>query len=221
MDAPCRVSDASTPRGAQALRRLAHAVGALAEELRDRASANCAEFADGAEPNWYCMYDNGNGEENAAVSAGEENDAEGEEYGEDGAAATPAPLHPSNGETYQLQWGRWAHLHKDFYKPKKANGKPERFDTTKIPDIYDNAVYDSVHNAHLEIGALAEVLRVSHTLASYVVPQEYGIEAQDKVGIGLDIASSMLRKVPSAWPRSRRSPSRRLCTRRRVCPAGA
>ena len=55
-----------------------------------------------------------------------------------------------------------------------------------------------------------------------VVPQEYGIEAQDKVGIGLDIASSMLRKVLSAWPRSHRPPSRRLGSSFGVlCPAGA
>ena len=44
-----------------------------------------------------------------------------------------------------LPRARWAKLVKDFYKPKK-----DTFDTTKVPDLYDNALYDMVHNRHLE-----------------------------------------------------------------------
>ena len=110
---------------------------------------------------------------------------------------------------------RWAKLIKDFYKPKKGT-----FDTTKVPDLYDNALYDMVHNRHLQLGSLPEVCAAaalqptpSHpvptpphpsplprsftstpqvygaarTLASYVVPQEYGVAAQDKVEIGVKI----------------------------------
>lgn len=117
------------------------------------------------------------------------------------AAAAPAAAvssHPSdvpapaNGETVHLQYCRWAKLKKDFYKAKK-----DKFDTTKIPDVYDNAMYDMVHNDHLGLEPLPEVYCVAHTLASYVVPQEYGIEKHDKVHIGLQIASVLLKKMRS------------------------
>jgi len=81
-------------------------------------------------------------------------------------------------------------LRKDFYKAKK-----DRFDMTKIPDLYDNAMYDMVHNDHLGLKALPSIYRAAHTLASYVVPQEYGIEKHDKVHIGLQIAATLLKKI--------------------------
>ncbi|EOD15631.1 hypothetical protein EMIHUDRAFT_427613 [Emiliania huxleyi CCMP1516] len=103
------------------------------------------------------------------------------------------------GETPHLQLGRWAQLHKDLYSSRK-----EVFDTSKVPDIYDNALYDMVHNEHLGLQALAapaprralpRLFRASRTLASYVVPQEYGIEPEDKVTVGLQIAWQMLAKL--------------------------
>ena len=81
-----------------------------------------------------------------------------------------------HGKTTGILCSRWAKLIKDFYKPKKGH-----FDTTKVPDLYDNALYDMVHNRHLQLGSLAEVYGAARTLASYVVPQEYGVAAQDKV----------------------------------------
>ncbi|KAG8470288.1 hypothetical protein KFE25_008709 [Diacronema lutheri] len=99
-------------------------------------------------------------------------------------------LVPKNGETAHLQYCRWSKLRRDLYKPKK-----DSFDTTKVPDVYDNAMYDVVHNAHLGLGALTELYRTAHTLASYVVPQEYGIEKHDKVHIGLQVCSVLLRKI--------------------------
>ena len=32
------------------------------------------------------------------------------------------------------------------YKPKK-----DQFDTSKLPDLYDNAMHDVIHNAHLDL----------------------------------------------------------------------
>ena len=43
--------------------------------------------------------------------------------------------------------------------------------------------------------ALPRLFRASRTLASYVVPQEYGIEPEDKVTVGLQIAWQMLAKL--------------------------
>lgn len=107
------------------------------------------------------------------------------------AEARDPPLpQPANGETPLLQYSRWSKLRKDFYKPKK-----ERFDTTKIPDVYDNAMYDVLHNEHLGLHTLADVYRVAHTLAVYVVPQEYGIDKRDKVLIGYQIGCLVLNKI--------------------------
>ena len=57
-----------------------------------------------------------------------------------------------------MMYNRWAKLIKDFYKPKKGH-----FDTTKVPDLYDNALYDMVHNRHLQLGSLPEVCQPRHS----------------------------------------------------------
>merc|ERR1719409_2059396 len=97
---------------------------------------------------------------------------------------------PANGETPHLMHVRWAKLRKDLYKPKK-----DQFDTSKLPDLYDNAMHDVIHNAHLNLRALPELYHAARTIAAYVVPQEYGISAADKVGVGVQIASTMLHKI--------------------------
>jgi len=104
-----------------------------------------------------------------------------------GASSVPIP---SNDETPLLQYGRWAKLKREFYKPKKG-----LFDTTKIPDLYDNAMYDMLHNQHLQLKAIPALYATARALASYVVPQEYGLLPEDKVKIGKCIGSSMLHKL--------------------------
>ena len=108
----------------------------------------------------------------------------------DEASAQRASAMPANDETPLLHYGRWAKLKREFYKPKKA-----AFDTTKIPDLYDNAMYDMIHNQHLKLTALPALYATARALASYVVPQEYGVQPADKVKIGVDIASTMLDKL--------------------------
>ena len=78
----------------------------------------------------------------------------------------------------------------EFFKPKKA-----AFDTTKIPDLYDNAMYDMLHNQHLQLKSLPALYATARALASYVVPQEYGTQPDDKVKIGIHIGGSMLAKL--------------------------
>ena len=79
-----------------------------------------------------------------------------------------------------MMYNRWAKLIKDFYKPKKGHFDttkvPDLYDNpnpnpnphpdphpnptlllTKVPDLYDNALYDMVHNRHLQLGSLPEV----------------------------------------------------------------
>ncbi len=52
---------------------------------------------------------------------------------------------------------RWHKLLKSFYSEKK-----DRFDISKVPDIYDSAKYDAIHNARLGL----EVLEVRSTAVS-------------------------------------------------------
>lgn len=109
------------------------------------------------------------------------------------SSAAARPRHawePSNDETVLLHYGRWAKLKREFFKPKKG-----AFDTTKIPDLYDNAMYDMLHNQHLRLRALPALYATARALASYVVPQEYGAQPDDKVKIGTAIGASMLHKL--------------------------
>lgn len=41
---------------------------------------------------------------------------------------------------------RWRKLLKAFHNEKK-----KQYDISKIPDIYDSAKYDAIHNAHLPL----------------------------------------------------------------------
>ena len=81
----------------------------------------------------------------------------------------PSPLAGCGGESLWLLRERWAKLHEDFYSPAK-----ERFDLSKIPDIYDQVKYDYLHNAELGLPELPEVFRLSRAYADLVVSQEYG-----------------------------------------------
>ena len=111
--------------------------------------------------------------------------------GDEASSKEHAPQ-PANTETPLLQYNRWMALLKAFYDKKKGD-----FDTTKIPDIYDNSVYDMTHNQHLGIRALPELYAVAASLAHYVVPQEYGIGEEEKVMIGAQIGAAMLDKLRS------------------------
>jgi hypothetical protein len=44
---------------------------------------------------------------------------------------------------------RWRKLLKSFYNEKK-----QQFDISKVPDIYDSAKYDAIHNSHLQLTCL-------------------------------------------------------------------
>lgn len=47
-----------------------------------------------------------------------------------------------HGESWDLMQRRWAKLEKDF------KIKPDKFDISKIPDVYDCIKYDLQHNQH-------------------------------------------------------------------------
>lgn len=90
---------------------------------------------------------------------------------------------------------RWQKLNKSFYNEKK-----DRFDISKIPDIYDSAKYDAIHNTHLGL----DVKEL------YAVSKQVGVgfgsfRHSSDVGVGfgplliLRVGSLMPHTVGSFW----------------------
>jgi hypothetical protein len=96
-----------------------------------------------------------------------------------------------HSETWELMLRRWAKLEKDFF-----NKKTEKFEISKIPDIYDCIKYDLMHNQHiLKFENGFELYMCSKALADYVVPQEYGIIKEEKLRIAQGIVAPLLQKI--------------------------
>ncbi|XP_035824670.1 inositol hexakisphosphate and diphosphoinositol-pentakisphosphate kinase 2 [Aplysia californica] len=95
-----------------------------------------------------------------------------------------------NGESWELLIRRWAKLEKDF---RLKNG---RFDISKIPDIYDCIKYDLQHNQKtLQFKRAQELFMCSKALADIVIPQEYGITKEERLHIGQNYCTPLLRKI--------------------------
>ena len=109
---------------------------------------------------------------------------------EGGLGALRVASVPAGGESFLLMHARWKKLQQDIYHPRKG-----RFDISKVPDVYDAAKYDAIHNSHLSLDGLEELYRVSRRLAEGVVPNEYGTHPQSKLRIGGTIAHSLLLKL--------------------------
>ncbi|CAF4062380.1 unnamed protein product [Rotaria sp. Silwood2] len=80
---------------------------------------------------------------------------------------------------------------KDFYDARK-----DKFNISKVPDIYDSIKYDLLHNKDILQFPYAEDLYVcSKALADIVVPQEYGMTVEEKLSIARGIVTPLLRKI--------------------------
>ncbi|KAF9606267.1 hypothetical protein IFM89_024088 [Coptis chinensis] len=111
---------------------------------------------------------------------------------------------PCGSEGFLLMYARWKKLERDLYNERK-----ERFDITQIPDVYDSCKYDLLHNSHLNLDGLDELFKVAQAcsefihmiffkyflLADGVIPNEYGINPQQKLKIGSKIARRLLGKI--------------------------
>ncbi|KAE9590382.1 hypothetical protein Lal_00028141 [Lupinus albus] len=97
---------------------------------------------------------------------------------------------PCGSEGFLLMYARWKKLERDLYNERK-----EHVDITQIPDIYDSCKYDLLHNAHLNLEGLDELLEVAQALADGVIPNEYGINPKQKLKIGSKIARRLLGKL--------------------------
>ncbi len=93
-------------------------------------------------------------------------------------------------EKIVLIYKRYVKLFNDFYNQKK-----QKFDISKIPDIYDNIKYDIIHNKQI-IGETAfELYKIINNLADFVMPLEYGIKIEEKIKIGIAFIKPLLTKI--------------------------
>ncbi|CAH0474219.1 unnamed protein product [Peronospora belbahrii] len=97
---------------------------------------------------------------------------------------------PCGRETMEVMRERWAKLYRDFYVKKR-----DTYDLSKIPDIHDCIRYDAVHNAHLNLTDVRELLEISSALSHALVPQEYGINMDEKIFIGSAMCRTLLTKI--------------------------
>ncbi|CAH8361115.1 unnamed protein product [Eruca vesicaria subsp. sativa] len=97
---------------------------------------------------------------------------------------------PCGSEGFLLMYARWKKLERDLY-----NERRDRFDLTQIPDVYDSCKYDLLHNSHLDLKGLDELFKIAQLLADGVIPNEYGINPQQKLQIGSKIARRLLGKI--------------------------
>ncbi|XP_060116329.1 inositol hexakisphosphate and diphosphoinositol-pentakisphosphate kinase 1 [Heteronotia binoei] len=100
-----------------------------------------------------------------------------------------ADLQLYHSETLELMLQRWKKLEQDFRL------KNRRYDISKIPDIYDCIKYDVQHNTSLKLEGTGELFRLSKALADIVIPQEYGINKQEKLEIAVGFCLPLIKKI--------------------------
>jgi inositol-hexakisphosphate/diphosphoinositol-pentakisphosphate 1-kinase len=94
-------------------------------------------------------------------------------------------------ESWELMLRRWTKLEKDFFNKKKKN-----YEISKIPDIYDSIKYDLMHNRNiLDFPNANNLYKCAKALADVVIPQEYGLNREEKLCIAQGIITPLLRKI--------------------------
>jgi len=93
-------------------------------------------------------------------------------------------------ENLEFLYLRWRKMEEDFYDKKR-----DKFDISKLPDIYDCSLYDTLHNQPLDLKCLPRLHEMAHALASFMVPLEYGITKESKSAIGISITRTLVRKL--------------------------
>ncbi|XP_075714216.1 inositol hexakisphosphate and diphosphoinositol-pentakisphosphate kinase 1 isoform X3 [Rhinoderma darwinii] len=100
-----------------------------------------------------------------------------------------ADLQLYHSETLELMLQRWTKLERDFRM------KSGRYDISKIPDIYDCVKYDVQHNRSLNMEGTDELFKLSKSLADVIIPQEYGINKEEKLEIAVGYCLPLINKI--------------------------
>ncbi|KAJ3034578.1 hypothetical protein HDV00_004941 [Rhizophlyctis rosea] len=120
-------------------------------------------------------------------------------------------------ETPGLFKERWEKLFKDF-----CDVEPEKFDPSKVSELYDSLKYDLLHNRKFldaiftdptHTRSLLKRLYInSKRLFDFVAPNEYGLDSEEKLQISVEtslvLLNTLVQDLQSA--RSNRGPSTRL-----------
>jgi len=95
------------------------------------------------------------------------------------------------GESILLMFKRYQKLSEDFFRKKK-----DKFDISKLPDIYDCVKYDILHNSQtLQLTNLQPLYDAVKPLADFIVPQEYGMSFEEKRLIGQKMCRKLIEKI--------------------------
>ena len=89
-----------------------------------------------------------------------------------------------------LIYKRYKKLRSDFF-----NEKTQKFEITKIPDIYDNIKYDIIHNKYILNENAYSLYENIILIANFLLPFEYGITIKEKINIGLKIIEPLMNKI--------------------------
>eukprot|EP00475_Leptophrys_vorax_P038867 TRINITY_DN6940_c0_g2_i1.p1 TRINITY_DN6940_c0_g2~~TRINITY_DN6940_c0_g2_i1.p1 ORF type:complete len:543 (-),score=140.84 TRINITY_DN6940_c0_g2_i1:136-1734(-) len=98
----------------------------------------------------------------------------------------------------RLMRSRWEKLMEDIFDVEK-----NEFDTSKIPDVYDCAKYEAIHslglvkrnNKEFVETVMQPLYDVAKELADLVIPLEYGVDAEQKKKIGVQIGLPLLAQI--------------------------
>ncbi|XXQ37278.1 Inositol hexakisphosphate and diphosphoinositol-pentakisphosphate kinase [Plasmodiophora brassicae] len=100
-----------------------------------------------------------------------------------------------HGESWQLLLMRWKRMYKCLFDSSTGV-----WDVTKVPDIFDSALYDMLHNAD-RLPELKELLGPVHhnarILADFVVPQEFGISLDEKRSLAAMLSAPLNAAIAS------------------------
>ena len=86
---------------------------------------------------------------------------------------------------------RWDKIIEELYDKEK-----KQFDCSKIPDVFDSCRYDLLHNRHiLRKLPLSRLWLLTELLASFVMPQEYGLSKEMKLEISRGVCKPLFENI--------------------------
>jgi len=112
-----------------------------------------------------------------------------------------------DGEPYLFSFKRWKKIAIDFRKESKDGSIS--FDISKLPEIFDNVKFDALHNPELTNDVRINLLHSSQIMNRFIVPMEYGLTKDQKITVGMQILTPLLKKIKNDllwWTREQNNP---------------
>jgi len=97
---------------------------------------------------------------------------------------------PYGGESHAMMHMRWDRLVRQLRNKEKG-----KWDLSKVPDVLDSVKYDSIHNSHLNLPELGDILSYSLRLGRGIIANEYGLASDTRLRIGATLMSPLLAKL--------------------------